>query len=270
MKAHDISADRSCDDDSLNPTALMRQNLPALIAAVKTHWCNYQVSPDHDRINAMRGEIQLLVYWLARRVAMASHIRFEDESGRPQQMVTGAFGGGQITDLQHGLWADVLSKRTVTELVQSTKSDLVAMLTRMLVNAKVSRYRRHRLEDKSIIALGDMGFPDNEDNDIDIDDVAGPDFAQKSAEDVYTAIQCLELFETFLAAKKLNPKLEAVAWALWMSAPLSDRHAGDTSDNKANQDAALAEQIDMPKKTFERYKYQARSLVDEFRETTGW
>jgi|GEM_PF-5349959 hypothetical protein len=49
-----------------------------------------------------------------------------------------------------------------------------------------------------------------------------------------------------------------------MAAPLANKHAGDTSENKANQDAGLAEELGMPKKTFEKYKYQARELVERF------
>lgn len=256
----------------MNLTTSMRQHLPDLILAVKRSWSDYHLSPDHDQINAMRGEVQLLVYWLARRVAMMSHVQFRDEAGRQKQAGMGGIGGIQVTELQHDLYGDVLGKRSVTELVEGAQTDFVAFLTRILVNAKISRYRRVRTEGEIIVLGEDMLSNDDEDsrNECIEDILSGPDYAYKSAQFCAEAIQCLEQFEAFIEEEKLHPKLELVAWELWLSAPLSGKDQGDTSDNKANQDAALAKKLGMPKKTFDRYKPQAKGLVTRFREKTGW
>lgn len=246
-----------------NLTTLMRLHLPELIAAVRAQWAGYQSSPSQDKVNAMRGDVQLLTYWLARRVALASYVSFA-EQGQRRAALMREIPGMQVTDLQHALYANLVARKSVTELVSGATSDFVGFLCRILANDKVSLYRRLRL-DGEIIDRGHGRPNDDESSDLQ-DDVEWPD--ELSAQICAEALQCLEHFDRFIASQQLNPKLGQVAWTLWLSAPLSDK--GDNADSKGNQDAALAESLGMPKKTFDRYKAQARGLVTRFREQTGW
>lgn len=49
--------------------AQMLAALPQLKEAVKQGWQHYRLDPQHAHINAMREEVKLLAYWLARYVA---------------------------------------------------------------------------------------------------------------------------------------------------------------------------------------------------------
>ena len=200
--------------------AQMWHYLPKLIAAVKAGWEGYRNDPSHARIDAMREEVELLLYWLARRVAQ-SHTVHHQDGDASRQMRVGAFGGHSHTELQHQIYEEVRGGKTITQLVEGAQDNFVNYLTVILSNRK-------------------------------------------------TSLQCLEQFAAFIAAEKLKPQLEQVAWAMWMAAPLGRKDEGDISQNTLNTDRALAEEIGMNPKTFERYKPMARMLVKRFREKTGW
>ena len=251
--------------------AQMWHYLPKLIAAVKAGWEGYRNDPSHTRIDAMREEVELLLYWLARRVAQ-SHTVHHQDGDASRQMRVGAFGGHSHTELQHQIYEEVRGGKTITQLVEGAQDNFVNYLTVILSNRKTSLYRKNRTHDKYISPADDLlaAQPGEESHERAEDILLRPDQAGLSAQQCAEGLQCLEQFAAFIAAEKLKPQLEQVAWAMWMAAPLGRKDEGDISQNTLNTDRALAEEIGMNPKTFERYKPMARMLVKRFREKTGW
>jgi hypothetical protein len=245
-------------------------HLPKLMAAVKNHWRDYRLDPCHDRINTMRDEVELLLVWLARRVAKGAVVKFAAETGAKQQARFAAFDGMGTTDLQGQLYHDVLDKKTVTQLVEGANGDLVAYLTTILSNAKINAYRKYETRVTYVVLTQDLLASEDDAHGHEAleDAVASPDFFSADASRVAEALQCLEQFSKFIEAENLNEKAETVAWALWMAEPLSND--GDTKENKANTDIALAKEIGIPKSTFDRYKQMSKILVERFRQENGW
>lgn len=292
----DIDQPGAEDEGDVNRSALndakMWQHLPRLIIAVRTKWHGYRLDPNHDRIDALRDEVQLLVYWLSRQIVKSSRVSYVDtgprggESGNLRRTAKmGTFGGAQTTDLQHELWTNVLDSKTVTDLVSAAKDDIVTYLIRILIHKKIDRYRKYQtrkkydgeLAEDVATAMRRSKRPKNDATGRDADHTPAadlllrPEDASMAAARCAEAYQCLEQFSEFLEQEKLNPKLESVAWAVWMSRPLSAKTRGeDTSENQKITDSALARDLGMPKKTFDLYKSKAAMLVKRFRGQTGW
>ena len=254
------------ENEQLSLDGWMRIELPRLKEAVKNRWKNYRFDPSHAQVDAMRKEVQLLIYWLARYVAKSGKVHFRD-GDVSRQVRVGEFGGLGCTELQHQIYENVLSRHTVTQLVAKPRDDLVNYLHHTLVNEKTDMYRKWRTERQVMQDLSASGTDEDAASEVDQIQFLGHDL---TPERIVEALDCLEQFVEFMEAERLNPKLEQIVWALWMSAPLSDKAKGDLSDNRANTDARLAESLGIPKKTFDRYKPMARALVERFREQSGY
>lgn len=256
--------------------AEMWRHLPKLMTAVKNHWQGYQLDPSKDRINSMREEVQLLLYWLARRIAKQGIVRFAGEHGARQQARLGLFDGMSATDLQGQIYHDVCSKKTVTQLVEGANGNLVGYLTRILSNEKINIYRRAEVRMDHVVMAQDL-LPADEGHvsrEAAEDVVSRGDYYSVDSSRVAEALQCMEQFSTFIEAENLNDKLKTVAWALWMAEPLTNKNSDsdkETSahivkENKANSDIALAKEVGIPKSTFDRYKKMSVILVERFRQ----
>lgn len=283
-----VESDAHCGDETErvyiegSPTmdAEMWRHLPKLMTAVKSHWQGYQLDPSKDRINSMREEVQLLLYWLARRIAKQGIVRFTGEHGARQHAKLGLFDGMSTTDLQGQIYHDVCSKKTVTQLVEGANGNLVGYLTRILSNEKINIYRRAEVRIDHVVMAQDL-LPSNEE-DVSheaAEDVVSPaDFFSVESSHVAEALQCLEQFSEFIEAENLNDKLKTVAWALWMAEPLTNKNSDSdketnaliVKENKANSDIALAKEVGIPKSTFDRYKQMSVILVERFRQERGW
>ena len=267
---HGDETERVYIDGSPTLDAEMWRHLPKLMLAVKNHWQGYQLDPSKDRINTMREEVKLLIYWLARRVAKQGIVRFAGDFGARQQARLGLFDGMSTTDLQGQIYHDVCTKKTVTQLVEGANGNLVAYLTTILSNAKVSIYRKAAVRLDHVVLAQDLLSSDEGDvsHEAAEDAVSPANYFPVESSRVAEAMQCLEQFSEFIEAENLNEKLKTVAWALWMAESLSND--GDKTANKANSDIALAKEVGIPKSTFDRYKQMSVILVERFRQEKGW
>lgn len=266
------------NSEPLSLDARMRQQLPKLISVVREHWRQWRDDPNHDRIDAMREDVELLLYWLARQVGNSSIVQVTGAgmtsagavSGRPVRF--GHVPGVPPTELQNDIYAQVRTRRSVTQLVEGAQGDFIAYLNRVLSNAKIDAFRRVKTYGEYVTNAEDLLLTaeDEDRDDSAIDIVSGLHTPACSSERLAIALECLEQLSAFMMEEKLQPKLQEVVFALWLAAPLSDKHGGDISDNQKNTDIALARQLGMPKKTFDRYKKNAHTLMQRFRDKTGW
>lgn len=259
----------SADDETVSSLdAHMLAALPRLKEAAIRGWKDYRLDPRHDRIDAMRDDLRLLVYWLAREVAGSSWVHFQ-EGEASRKLRVGPFGHNTCTELHHQLYGQMFDRHSVTELVSSADTDLVGFLYTILKNDKTSLYRKWRTEIRHMkdIHAGTADERDEEEREAALIEGFGHEL---TPERIAENLQCLERFARFLQAEQLNETLEQVALVLWLSAPLISKSHGDLSENTRNTDIELAKSLGMAKSTFDRHKKKALALVLRFRSQNGY